>query len=74
MGTEIKLAVGGVTLDWSKNDRGTDHGMLFQEKDRKRTRSDQINYDYFNENNEDPGPMEMSFCRPLSTTLPSHSR
>lgn len=44
--------------------------MLFQPKDRKRIRSDQIDYDYFKENNEDPGPMEMGFCRPLREVVP----
>src|SRR5262245_60958344 len=44
--------------------------MLFQVKDRKRIRSEQINYDWFAENNEDPGPMEMGFCRPLREVLP----
>jgi hypothetical protein len=34
MGTEITLSFGGLDMDWSKNSRGTDHGMLFQEKDR----------------------------------------
>jgi hypothetical protein len=64
------LEVGGLTVDWSKNSRGIDHGMLFQEKDRQRVRSDQINYDYFAEHNEDPGPMEMAFRRRLGDVLP----
>ncbi|MDD5410922.1 MAG: HEPN/Toprim-associated domain-containing protein [Methylobacter sp.] len=70
MGTEITLKVGGLDLDWSKNSRGTDHGMLFQERDRKRIHCDQIDYDYFNQNNEDPGPMEMGFCKPLREVIP----
>lgn len=65
VGTEITLDVGGLTLDWNKNRRGNDHGMLFQSKDRKRVRSEGIDYEYFAENDEDPGPMEMAFCRPL---------
>jgi hypothetical protein len=44
--------------------------VLFQAQDRKRIRSDQINYDYFNENKEDPGPMEMAFCKPLREVVP----
>jgi hypothetical protein len=36
--------------------------MLFQAKDRKRIHSDQVDYDYFRENDEDPGPMEMAFA------------
>ena len=70
MGTEITLEVGGLTIDWCKNSRGVDHGMLFQDKDRMHIRSEQINYDYFNENDEDPGPMEMAFSRSLKETVP----
>ena len=70
MGTEITFDVGGLTLDWCKNSRGLDHGMLFQAKDRKRIHSDQINYDYFRENDEDPELMEMAFCRPLKDVVP----
>lgn len=70
MGTEITLEVGGLTIDRCKNSRGLDHGMLFQAKDRKRIHSDQVNYDYFRENDEDPGPMEMAFCRPLKEVIP----
>lgn len=36
MGTEIDLSVGGVMVDWSKNRRGRDHGVLFQHQDRIR--------------------------------------
>lgn len=70
MGTEITLEVCGLAIDWSKNARGIDHGMLFQAKDRKRLHSDQVNYDYFREHNEDPGLMEMSFCKPLKEVIP----
>jgi hypothetical protein len=70
VGTEITLEVGGLTIDWSKNRRGQDHGMLFQEKDRQRIRSDQINYEYFAEQNEDPSLMEMGFRRTLRAVLP----
>lgn len=70
MGTEITLEVHKLTVDWSKNSRGADHGALFQAQDRKRIRSDQINYEHFKEQGEDPGPMEMAFCRPLRQVLP----
>ena len=70
MGTEITLEVGGLALTWNKNSRGPDHGMLFQERDRIRLRSDQINYEYFAENDEDPGPIEMAFFRPLREVVP----
>lgn len=39
MGTEINLDVGGVTIDWAKNNPGVDHGSLFQENDRKRIKT-----------------------------------
>jgi hypothetical protein len=70
LGTEITLEVNGLPLDWSKNSRGSDHGMLFQPKDRKRIRSDHIDYDYFKENNEDPAAMEIGFSRPLREVVP----
>lgn len=70
MGTEISLDIAGVTLDWSKNSIGTDHGALFQCIDRKRVHSDQINYEYFKENNEDLETIEMAFARPLKDILP----
>src|SRR5262245_258688 len=70
MGTEISLDVGGLTIAWSKNHRGIDHGMLFQEKDRQRLRSDQIDYEYFSASNEDPALMETGFCRSLRDMVP----
>lgn len=41
MGTEISLDVGGLSVAWSKNHRGTDHGFLFQSADRRRVPSDE---------------------------------
>ncbi len=70
MGTAITLDIGGLTLTYNKNHIGWDHGMLFQERDRQRLRSDQINYDWFTEHEEDPGPMEMAFSRPLREVVP----
>lgn len=70
MGTEILLTFEGLTLTYSKNFRGMDHGMLFQEKDRKRIRSDQVDYDYYEQHkDEDATPMEMSFVKPLKGVL-----
>jgi len=60
LGTIIDLTVGGVVVDWSKNSRGIDHGALFQEGDRKRLRSEQIDYGYFDQNNLSPADMEMA--------------
>jgi hypothetical protein len=70
MGTEISLSLGGLDIDWSKNSRGNDHGMLFQEKDRLPVRSQQIDYDYFQESGEDPTDMEMAFVRRLEDVVP----
>jgi hypothetical protein len=70
VGTVITLDVGGLEVDWSKNSRGDDHGMLFQEKDRKRVYCEQVNYDYYEEHDEDPAPMEMAFSRPLRDVVP----
>ena len=70
MGTEITLEVGGLALTYSKNHMGWDHGMLFQEKCRRRLRSDQIDYKWHKKHQEDPAPMEMAFSRPLRTVVP----
>ncbi|MBZ4329651.1 HEPN/Toprim-associated domain-containing protein [Corallococcus sp. AS-1-12] len=70
MGTLITLDVGGITLTHSKNSRGTDHGSLFQEQDRKATHSDQINYEYFKETGKSPTPMEMALSRTLRDVIP----
>jgi len=70
MGTEITLEIAGLTVDWSKNSRGTDHGALFQNIDRKLIRSDQISDQYFEENDEGPESMKMGFARKLKDILP----
>jgi hypothetical protein len=57
-----------MSLTWSKNAMGIDHVFLFESTDRKRVRPDQINYDYFDERDDELAPMEMvvpsvfSFC------------
>lgn len=70
MGTYIELTVGGVAVDWSKSSRGTDHGALFQEGDRKRLRSDQIDYDNADSNDLSPADVEMGFSRSLRAVVP----
>src|SRR5690606_17705189 len=70
MGTEIHLEVGGASIDWAKNNRGNDYGMLFQESDLKRVKSDQIDYDYFIKNEEEPDQMEFAFVRSLKDIAP----
>jgi hypothetical protein len=70
MGTEITLAVGGMTVAWSKNGIGMDHGALYQEHDRKRLLCNQIDYEYFEREGEDPEGYEQSFSRSLRTMVP----
>ncbi|MDE0373795.1 MAG: HEPN/Toprim-associated domain-containing protein [Rhodospirillales bacterium] len=66
MGTEISLDIAGLSVDWSKNRRGVDHGFLFQEDDRRRVPWKDEDHD------DDPNQalMEMAFTRPLDTVLP----
>jgi hypothetical protein len=70
VGTEITLDVGGISLTYSKNHRGMDHGSLYQEADRKPIGSDQLDYDYHEREGEDPTPSEMAFTRPLKDVVP----
>jgi len=70
VGTEITLDVAGVSVTYSKNHRGIDHGSIFQEKDRKAIESNQLNYDWYRENGEDPTLSEMAFMRPLKHVAP----
>jgi hypothetical protein len=71
MGTEIDLKIEGITLDWSKNSMGSDHGFLFQKNDRYRIRSDQIDYEYVMQHpEEDVSVSETAFARSLSRILP----
>jgi hypothetical protein len=70
MGTEISLDIGRMSIDWSKNSRGNDHGPLFQEQNRKPVHSEQVDYDYLAEIGEDPGPLEMAFVRRLKDVVP----
>jgi hypothetical protein len=70
LGTEITLDVAGVTVTYSKNYRGIDHGSIFQEQDRVALKSDQLNYEWYEEQGEEPGPAEMAFSRPLRHLAP----
>jgi hypothetical protein len=70
LGTAVTLDVGGLALTYSKNQMGWDHGMLFQERDRQRLRSDQIDYEWHAEHKEDPASMEMAFSRSLRKVVP----
>lgn len=70
MGTEITLDLAGVTISYSKNHRGIDHGSIFQEQDRKAVKSDQLDYDWHEGQGEDPTPSEMAFTRTLKDVVP----
>ena len=67
MGTEISLSIDDVDVCWSKNSMGIDHGSLFQPKDRKRFKSDQVNYDYFD---AELSKMEIGFIKKLKDVIP----
>ena len=70
MGTYIHLDVGGMRVDWCKNARGADHGVLFQACDRTRARSDQINYDCGGADDPVVAGMEAAFARSLADVVP----
>lgn len=70
MGTEIRLDVADMWVTYSKNHRGIDHGSIFQEDDRKAVKSDQLDYDWHENEGEDPTASEMAFTRPLKDVVP----
>ncbi|OAN48053.1 hypothetical protein A6A04_04660 [Paramagnetospirillum marisnigri] len=70
MGTEITLDVAGVSVTYSKNYRGIDHGSIFQEPDRKPVKSAQIDYDCYEKDREYRALDEMAFTRPLKHVVP----
>ncbi len=71
MGTEISLSVDGIDVCWSKNNMGVDHGSLFQSDDRKRSKSDQVDYGYYEfEDDADLIKREMGFTKLLKDIVP----
>lgn len=70
MGTQITLDIDNLSITYAKNCLGFDHGSLFQEIDRRRVESDQIDYEYFEREGEDPASMEMTFVRSLRDIVP----
>ena len=66
MGTEISLDIAGLSVDWSRNRRGIDHGFLFQSGDRRRVPWEDDDHD----DDPDRSLEEMAFIRPLRTVLP----
>jgi hypothetical protein len=70
VGTEITLDVGELSLTYSKNHRGMDHGALYQESNRKPIKCGQLDYDWYKDHGEDPTADEMALTRPLKDVLP----
>ena len=70
MGTEITLDVAGISVTYSKNHRGIDHGSIFQEQDRRPIKSDQVVSDEYAEGGKEFSPSEMAFARPLKHVVP----
>lgn len=70
MGTEITLNCAGVSITYNKNQRGIDHGSLFQENDRNAINSSQFEYDWHKEEGEEQTPSEMTFVRTLEDVVP----
>lgn len=70
VGTQITLDLAGVSVTYSKNHRGIDHGSIFQEKDRKAIESNQLDYDRYEVESEYPTLSEMAFTRPLKHVVP----
>ena len=70
MGTEITLDVAGMSVTYSKNRRGIDHGSIFQEGDRQAIKSAQLDYEWYEEEGDDPTPSEMAFTRALKDVVP----
>lgn len=69
MGTEISLDIGGMSIAWSKNHRGIDHGFLFQPADRRRVPFDE-DEKQAEDDNPDIALMEMTLIRTLRSALP----
>ena len=70
MGTVIDLDVCGLTLDWTKNGRGDDHGFLFQTDDRRLLPTEETDYDGQFSERPDPAEMEMGFSKSLGDMVP----
>jgi hypothetical protein len=68
MSTPITLTVGDITLTYNTTYIGIDHGMLFQEADRRRRRHGSIVYEQHPD--EDVTQSEMCFFRPLRSMVP----
>ncbi|OZB18870.1 MAG: hypothetical protein B7X53_02020 [Hyphomonas sp. 34-62-18] len=69
MGTEISLDIGGMSVAWSKNHRGMDHGFLFQSADQRCVPDDEDD-DPSEDDDPDQVLMDMTFIRTLRSALP----
>ena len=69
MGTVISLDVGGISVSWSKNSRGIDHGHLFQEGDVGRVKCETLDYDYYEENDPETIKYETALTKPLGQVI-----
>lgn len=70
MCTGIELKVGPLSISYFENMIGTNHGILYQEKHRKRYQSEEVDYDYFEETGKDPSKVEMAFICSLKEMVP----
>ena len=70
MGTIISLRVAGTDIDWTKNGPGENYGPLFQDNERTRLRSEQLDYDRVDPNDPDLAREEMAFAKQLSELVP----
>lgn len=68
MSTPITLSVGDIDLTYNTGYMGMDHGMLYQESDRRHRRHGSIDYDYAH-SAEDLQQMELCFCRTLGSMV-----
>ncbi|MDI9777089.1 hypothetical protein EQ845_12225 [Pseudomonas putida] len=69
MSTPITLSVGDLDLTYNTGYMGMDHGMLYQECDRRHRRHESIDYDYAH-SPESLEQMELCFCRTLGSMVP----
>ena len=70
MGTIISLRIAGTDIDWTKNGPGENYGPLFQDNDRTRLSSEQLDYDRVDPNDPDLAREKMAFARKLSGLVP----
>lgn len=61
------LGVGDITLTYNTGYMGCDHGMLFQEGDRKRRRRGSIIYGYYEQHPERDVTQKRNLFLPLPT-------